>query len=81
MSNPEVNNQDKQNEAAVDKATATVMVVAVLSNFPIPAPMEYKGNVIGNWKFFGMQWEDYENATQLKTKSSQIRMATLRLIM
>ena len=78
MSDTEVNNQD---EAAAEEATAAVMAVAVPSNFPIPAPMECKGDIIGNWKFFRMQWEDYEIATQLNTKSSQIRMATLRSIM
>ena len=78
MSDTEVNNQD---EAAAEEATAAVMAVAVPSNFPIPAPMECKGDIIGNWKFFHMQWEDYEIATQLNTKSSQIRMATLRSIM
>ena len=80
MSEPEINNQDNHGEEAAEE-DATVMAVAVPSNFPIPAPVEYKGDVISNWKFFRMQWEDYEIATQLNTKSSQIRIATLRSIM
>ena len=45
MGDREVNNQD---ETAADEATAPVMAVAVPSNFLFPAPMECKGDVIGN---------------------------------
>ena len=65
MREPEINNQDNHDEEAADKATARVMAVAVPSNFPIPAPVECKGDVFGNWKFFHMQWEDYEISTQI----------------
>ena len=68
MSEPEINNQDNHDEEAADEATATVMAVAVPSNFPIPAPVECKRDVFGNWKFFRMQWGDYEIATQLNKK-------------
>ena len=67
--------------AATGSSTAAAVMVAVPSNLPIPAPMECKGDLSGNWKFFRMQWEDYETATQLCTQSSQIRMATLRSVM
>ena len=46
--------------------TATTAVYSyVPSNFPIPAPMVCKGNLVANWEFFRQQWEDYEVATVL----------------
>ena len=57
MSEAEVNNQDNQDKAAANEATAALMAVAVPSNFSIHAPMECKGDVIGNWKFFACCWK------------------------
>ena len=53
----------------------------VPANLPLPAPLEYKGDVYTNWKYFRMQWEDYETATQLNIRSQAMRMATLRSVM
>ena len=39
MSEPEINNQDNHDEEAAEE-DATVMAVAVPSNFSIPAPVE-----------------------------------------
>ena len=44
---------------------ATAVYSYVPSNFPIPAPMVCKGNLVANWEFFRQQWEDYEVATGL----------------
>ena len=49
----------------------------VPANLPLPAPLEYKGDVYSNWKYFKLQWEDYETATQLCMRSQVMRMATL----
>ena len=55
--------------------------MAAASNFPIPAAMDTKGDMLSNWKYFQQQWEDYEIATGLDKKGNKIRMATLRSIM
>ena len=56
-------------------------VVSVPSNFPVPSPMDCKGDQAENWKFFRSQWEDFETATELNKKSAAIRIATLRSVM
>ena len=56
-------------------------VVSVPSNFPVPSPMDCKGDRAENWKFFRSQWEDFETATELNKKSAAIRIATLRSVM
>ena len=48
------------------------------SNFPVPAPMDIKGDLVTNWHFFKDQWSDYEIATELDPK---IRVASLRTVM
>ena len=48
---------------------------------PLPAPLEYKGDVYSNWKYFKLQWEDYETATQLCMRSQEMRMVTLCSVM
>ena len=52
-----------------------------MSNFPVPPPMEVKGDLMSNWSFFKDQWEDYEVATGLKDKPKTVRVATLRSVM
>ena len=61
-------------------AAAAAATPAVLYNFPLPAPVKLSGDVYQNFKFFRMQWEDYEVATQLTEKPDLIRMATLRSV-
>ena len=51
------------------------------SNFPIPAPMVCKGNLVANWEFFCQQWEDYEVVTGLDKQTSKIGLASLRSVM
>ncbi len=51
------------------------------ANFPVPAPMEVKGDLPSNWQFFQDQWQDYEIATGLEKKDNSIRVATLRTVM
>ena len=48
--------------AAPAVAVCALAPLYVPANLPLPAPMEYKGNVYSNWKYFKMQWEDYENS-------------------
>ena len=47
------------------------------NRLPVPAPMEMKGDLRANWKFFESQWENYEIATGLDKKEAKIRVATL----
>ena len=56
-------------------------VVSVPSNFPVPSPMDCKGDQAENWKLFGSQWEDFETVTELNKKYAAIRIATLRSVM
>jgi len=60
---------------------ATALYSYVPSNFPVPAPMTCKGNLVANWEFFRQQWEDYEIATGLDKQSSKVRLASLRSVM
>lgn len=46
---------------------ATAVYSHVPSNFPIPAPMVCKGNLVVNWEFFRKQWEDYVWINKLQT--------------
>lgn len=50
-------------------------------NFPLPSPMNCRGDVAGNWEFFRQQWSDYEIATGLNHREESIRLATLRSAM
>ena len=52
-----------------------------MSNFPVPPPVEVKGDLMSNWSFFRDQWEDYEIATGLNDKDKTVRVATLRSVM
>ncbi|XP_041472642.1 uncharacterized protein K02A2.6-like [Lytechinus variegatus] len=51
--------------------------MAASSNFPVPSPMDMKGDLRGNWKFFQSQWENYEIALELDKKPDKVRVATL----
>ena len=66
---------------ATSGTAATAVYSHVPSNFPIPAPMVCKGNLVANWEFFRQQWEDYEVATGLDKQTSKIRLASLRSLM
>ncbi|KAK3091628.1 hypothetical protein FSP39_021345 [Pinctada imbricata] len=55
--------------------------MAARSELPVPAPMNMKGDLKGNWTFFKSQWENYEIATELSEKDEKIRVATLLTIM
>ena len=50
-------------------------------DLPVSSPMLVKGNIKGNWKFFKLQWSNYEIATDLVKKEKPIRIATLLTIM
>ena len=54
-----------------------VTEMAATSNFPVPAPMDLKGDLVQNWSFFKAQYENYEVATRLNKKQDDVRVATL----
>ena len=85
MSNNESEGTPPQTPTTTGPATAGTAAAAVYShvpsNFPIPAPMVCKGNVVANWEFFRQQWEDYEVATSLDKQTSKIPLASLRSVM
>ena len=56
-------------------------VLTFPSHFPIPSPMNVKGDLVNNWEFFKQQWQDYEVATGLDKQEQKIRLATLRSAM
>ena len=68
-------------ETSLSTAQPVAAAPAVPYNFPLPAPVKLSGDVYQNFKFFRMQWEDYEVATQLTEKPDSKRMATLRSVM
>ena len=43
--------------------------------------MNLKGDVTSNWKFFKAQWQNYEIASGLAQKESNVRLATLNVSM
>ena len=47
------------------------------SIIPLPPPLKISGNVSNNWRVFNSMWKNYETATNLIEKSSEIRTATL----
>ena len=65
----------------MSEQVAASQVLSVPSNFPVPSPMDCKGDQAENWKFFRSQWENFETATELNRKSAAIRIATLRSVM
>ena len=62
-------------EAAASTAQqdTTAAASAVPYNFPLPAPVKPSGDVYQNFKFFRMQWEDFEVVTRLTEKSDSRR--------
>lgn len=47
------------------------------ANFPVPAPMEFKGDLSSNWTFFRSQWDNYVIATELDQKDDVVVVASL----
>lgn len=45
-------------------------------NIPFPKPLDLKGDLATNWKHFKRVWENYEIATGLKQRDTQLRCAT-----
>ena len=58
-----------------------VAELAATSNFPVPAPMDLRGDLVQNWSFLKAQYENYEVATSLNKKQDDIRVATLLSLM
>ena len=51
------------------------------AQIPAPAPMDIKGDVASNWKFFRSSFEDYLVATKLDAEDENTRVATLRSVL
>ena len=64
-----------------ENPTIAARALTFTSNFPIPSPMNVKGDPVNNWEFFRQQWTDYEVATGLDKQEQKIRLATFRSIM
>ena len=47
------------------------------TTIPLPPPLKIAGNMSNNWRIFKSMWRNYETATNLSEKSSEIRTATL----
>ena len=55
--------------------------VAVYSQIPPPPPMNMKGNLAENWKFFKKSWNNYKVATELDKKAKNVVLATLYTVL
>ena len=51
------------------------------SLIPPPQPMDTKGNVAANWKYFKSSWQNYFVALELKKKDPAVQIATLKAVM
>ena len=51
------------------------------SLIPPPQPMDTKGNVAANWKYFKSSWQNYFVALELKKKDPTVQIATLKAVM
>ena len=47
---------------------------------PVAHPMDMKGDLTNNWKFFKESWTYYEIAPELEMEYGKIRVATLLAI-
>ena len=52
-------------------------MATVTSSIPLPPPLKLTGSVTQNWKTFKSMWINYETATSLSEKDTEIRTATL----
>ena len=75
-----MSDHEEASSSRAQPAAAAAATPAVPYNFPLPATVKLSGDVYQNFKFFRIQWEDYEVATQLTEKPDSIRMATLRSV-
>ena len=55
--------------------------MAARDGIPVPAAVEVKSDMAGNWRFFKDQWVNYNIATGLCEKDEKIRVATLLTVM
>ncbi|XP_061195310.1 uncharacterized protein K02A2.6-like [Saccostrea echinata] len=67
---PEENEQVEAAPAAVQNLHVFLM------NIPFPKPLDLKGDLATNWKHFKRVWENYEIATGLRERDTQLRCAT-----
>ena len=44
----------------------------VLSNFPVPQPVDCQGDLPSKWEFLCQQWEDYKVATELSLQTMTV---------
>lgn len=72
MANVNAQNNGEQGAAAVNYMAPTL---------PPPGPMDCKGDVVSNWKYFKRSYTDWEIAIGLINRDMNIRLATLRTVM
>ena len=51
------------------------------SIIPAPEPMDLKGNVATNWKYFKASWLNYYEALELDKNATSVQVATLKSVM
>jgi hypothetical protein len=61
--------------------TTVIPSVTVYSQMPLPSPMNTKGNLAGNWKYFKKSWNNYKPATGLDKKDKAVVLATLYTVL
>ena len=61
--------------------TTVIPSVTVYSQIPLPSPMNTKGNMADNWKYFKKSWNNYKLATGLDKKDKAVVLATLYTVL
>lgn len=59
-------------------ALRTIGKMAAILQVPPPKPMDIKGDVASNWRYFRSSFEDFSIATKLNQESDEIQVAALR---
>ena len=62
-------------------ATTVIPSVTVYSQIPLPSPMNTKGNLANNWKYFKKSWNNYKLAKGLDKKDKAAVLATLYTVL
>ena len=71
--NPEENIEAQQGDAEA----GNYMERIINTNLPLPQKLDFRGNIVTNWKRFKRMWTNYEIATGLDKKLGKTRTATL----
>ena len=70
--------EDESGSGSREPVPAVVTPPQVIQpSIPLPAKLEFKGNLAMNWKRFKRLWKNYEVASRLNSQSKELRTATL----